>query len=188
MARPSVRQCILEAAAALLKAEGAGALTTRGVAQRAGVTEVSVFNNFGNKAGLVRALIEEALPQYAELARCLEAPAEAGLAAWLLDVFPAAQAFFAAMLPLAGPALAMPAAGAAEEAEFFFGHRALVKRLQQFRRAGELDAEADIPALALLFLGAALHAAMTELTLGRTALGGGDRRLAKRLVQSLLRQ
>lgn len=185
MARPSVRQRILEAAAALLK-EGSGALTTRGVAQRAGVTEVSLFNNFGNKAGLVRALIEEALPQYAELARCLQAPAEEGLEAWLVDVFPAAQAFFAALLPLVGPAMVMPAAGE-REAEFFFGHRALVKRLQQFRRAGSLDADIDIPVFALLFLGAALHAAMTDLTLGRNALGGGDRRLARRVVQSLLR-
>ena len=187
MGRPSVRQRILDAVSALLKDEGAAALTTRAVAQRAGVTEASIFNNFGNKAGLLRALVEEALPQYAELRQRLEAAPEPGLEDWLVEVFLAARAFFAALLPLAGAALATPVAGPAGEPELFFGHRALVKRLRQFRNAGTLDPAVDIPAFALLLLGAAMHAAMTGLTLGRSALGGGNRQLARRLVQSLLR-
>jgi AcrR family transcriptional regulator len=185
MARPRVRQRILEAALALLKTGGAAALTTRAVAQRAEVTEVSIFNNFGSKAGLLWALIEEVLPQYTALRERLAAPATPDVEAWLVEVFLAARAFFAAILPLAGPALAAPTLTAEGESGFFFGHQALVKRLRQFRRASLVAPGADIPAIALLLLGAAMHAAVTELTLGRTALGGGDRRLAKRLVASL---
>lgn len=47
---------ILEAAGALLAEGGFRGMTTKAIAQRAGVNEVTVFRRFGNKVGLAKAL------------------------------------------------------------------------------------------------------------------------------------
>ena len=52
------RQAILDAAAELLGERGYRATTTRAIAERAGVNEVTIFRQFGSKKGLLRALVE----------------------------------------------------------------------------------------------------------------------------------
>lgn len=47
---------ILDAAAALLAERGYQATTTRAIAERAGVNEVTIFRTFGNKRGVLAAL------------------------------------------------------------------------------------------------------------------------------------
>lgn len=60
-----VRDALLDAAGALLSAEGPGALTTRRLAEQAGTTTQSIYTLFGGKEGVVRAMFREG---YARLA------------------------------------------------------------------------------------------------------------------------
>src|SRR5580704_4955904 len=53
---PELRDRVLQVALAMLANEGAGALTTRAVAQAAGTSVPAVYELFGDKAGLVREL------------------------------------------------------------------------------------------------------------------------------------
>ena len=55
------REAILEATLALLRERGVARLTTREVAQRAGVSEASVYYHYGDKPGLLRAVLEAGL-------------------------------------------------------------------------------------------------------------------------------
>ena len=100
MARPRVRERLLDAAHGLLCDEGVAALTTRGVASRAGTTEASVFNNFGDKAGLLRALVGERLPERLVVEQCIEQDNGAEMELWLCQVYLSAEAFYAEVVPL----------------------------------------------------------------------------------------
>ena len=55
------REAILEATLALLRERGVARLTTRDVAERAGVSEASVYYHYTDKAGLLRAVFEAGL-------------------------------------------------------------------------------------------------------------------------------
>src|ERR671939_1356561 len=55
------REAIREATLALLRERGVARLTTRDVAERAGVSEASVYYHYGDKAGLLRAVFEAGL-------------------------------------------------------------------------------------------------------------------------------
>jgi AcrR family transcriptional regulator len=55
------REAILEATLALLRERGVARLTTRDVADRAGVSEASVYYHYTDKAGLLRAVFEAGL-------------------------------------------------------------------------------------------------------------------------------
>src|SRR3954469_20687706 len=55
------REAILEATLALLHERGVARLTTRDVAERAGVSEASVYYHYTDKAGLLRAVFEARL-------------------------------------------------------------------------------------------------------------------------------
>ncbi len=74
------RTAIVEAAAALLQAEGPDAVTTRGVAQRAGVQPPAIYRYFGDKDGLLEAVAEHVMNAYvAAKAAVVEAAAEEGV-------------------------------------------------------------------------------------------------------------
>lgn len=62
---------ILAAAFALWTEGGFSAVTTRAVSRRAGVNEVTLFRHFGNKAGLIEAMIDRTIDR-------LRAPATEG--------------------------------------------------------------------------------------------------------------
>ena len=70
------RQRIVEAAAALLHDHGAAALTTRGVAQAAGVQAPTIYRLFGDKDGLLDALAEHVMATYVA-ARATAVPTDA---------------------------------------------------------------------------------------------------------------
>lgn len=63
---------ILDAAAALLEAQGPASLTTRAVCEAAGIKSPTLYHHFGDKDGLERALIQREL---AEFMRRKKAPA-----------------------------------------------------------------------------------------------------------------
>jgi len=50
---------ILEATINIIREKGLKAATTRAIARSAGVNEVTIFRNFGNKEGIIKALIEK---------------------------------------------------------------------------------------------------------------------------------
>jgi AcrR family transcriptional regulator len=58
-ASSSTRQRLVQSALELFASQGVTATTTRQIAERAEVNEVTLFRNFGNKYGLLRAVIEE---------------------------------------------------------------------------------------------------------------------------------
>lgn len=71
MARPrnrdydELRRELIDAGGRLLAAEGPAALSTRRVAQQAGVSTTAVYNLFGDKAGLVREMFLEGFERLA---------------------------------------------------------------------------------------------------------------------------
>ncbi|MBM7060321.1 TetR family transcriptional regulator [Pseudomonas sp. UL073] len=182
MARPRVRQRLLEAAAALLAEQGVGVLTTRAVARRAAVTEASLFNNFGDKAGLLRALLLETGDEHPALLTALAAPAEP-FEAWLARLFVHARAWFRRVLPLAGASLASapPRHADPQGQASYAAHRALSQRLAELQQP-------DPETLALLLLGAAMHTTLSELTQGDRALAVDEQALARRVARSLARR
>ncbi len=60
---------ILSAAADLLEREGAEALTTRAVCQAAGVTAPTLYHHFGDKEGLLRAVVAKGVARFMLLKR-----------------------------------------------------------------------------------------------------------------------
>lgn len=181
MARPSVRPRILAAAARLLAEAGPAALTTRAIATEAGVTEASVFNNFGGKADLLQTLVAE-LPQTRAYLAALALEPDS-LPEWLQTVFLAALDLFRVLLPLStAQRHSAPESHAPEP----LAHRRLAERLHQHRQAGRLAAACDADSLALLLLGAAVHTAWNEHTRGQGVLATAtERELARRVVAGL---
>ena len=55
------KEAILSAAGELLRERGIGRLTTREVAQKAGVSEASVFYHYGDRTGLLTAVFEDGM-------------------------------------------------------------------------------------------------------------------------------
>lgn len=63
--RSDTRARIVDAAAALLSESGQSAVTTRGVAERAGVQAPTIYRLFGDKDGLLDAVAEHAMTRFA---------------------------------------------------------------------------------------------------------------------------
>lgn len=150
-------------------------LTTRGVAARAGTTEASVFNNFGDKNGLLKALIAERLPQVIAVHEVVSRKDINDLAGWIGDVVTAAVNFYTVVVPLSAPIWASGARllNSEEERESLFPiHSALTQRLQLLQRAGRISEACRAEVAATLLLGSALHNALNYI-----ASQGGEGRL-----------
>ncbi|MBB4826743.1 AcrR family transcriptional regulator [Sporosarcina luteola] len=59
MSTTSTTERILEAAIELVSEKGYAAATTKSIAELAGVNEVTIFRHFGNKRGILKAIIEK---------------------------------------------------------------------------------------------------------------------------------
>jgi len=170
MARPRVRNRILAAARTLLDKQGAGALTTRAVAEAAGVTEASVFNNFGDKSGLVQAMIQETMPEFEALVSYIEkAPAD-DMADWMGQLYTLATRYLMAVFPLTAPKLTgfRPPMDAKAAEGYYTPRRALERRLAALQQSKTISVSSPPQTLALLIMGAAMHTASTQLTLGQS--------------------
>lgn len=62
--RADTRRRIVEVAAQLLRSDGAAAVTTRGVAERAGVQAPTIYRLFGDKDGLLEAVAEHTMATF----------------------------------------------------------------------------------------------------------------------------
>lgn len=67
---------ILDAAEALLEAQGTVGLTTRAVCEAAGVKSPTLYHHFGDKSGLERALIQRGLAEFMQRKRSPPASAD----------------------------------------------------------------------------------------------------------------
>ena len=104
---PAMRERILEAASATIREQGFSAVTTKKIAAEAGCAEGSIFRIFGDKGGLLAAVLSFGLPETRQLYETIDrACAAPDLRAALLEVTQALLRFYDASFPLIGSALA----------------------------------------------------------------------------------
>lgn len=173
MGRPRVRNRILEAARDLLETQGLTALTTRAVATHAGVTEASLFNNFGDKTGLLQALINEAMPEQTTLIKHISEDAlddQKQIDTWLLEVFEAAIAYFERVLPIAASSLTGSKVSVPRDRVkgFYTPRQMLSDRLRELKESNRIKRDITPELTAVMLMGTAMHTAMTRLSLGDT--------------------
>jgi AcrR family transcriptional regulator len=65
-----MRQRMIDAARAEFSEKGIGAATTRGIADRAGCNEVTLFRHFESKQGLLAAVVQDTSEEFSELCQC----------------------------------------------------------------------------------------------------------------------
>jgi AcrR family transcriptional regulator len=195
MAAPA-RQRILDATARLLREKGIARLTTREIALAADAAEGSIAKNFGNKLGLLTALLSSDLPELSAWREALSPPTphRADLEAALTRAAGAAIEYYAASLPLI--------AGAVSDASLFSAYRdtntangtgpqlaveQMTAYLTAWQQTGALDPTADAATLALLFCGAAQLQAWTDYLAGPGVLPGSRADRIDRVLGVLLR-
>jgi AcrR family transcriptional regulator len=171
------REAILEATLALLRERGVARLTTRDVAERAGVSEASVYYHYTDKAGLLRAVFTAALQRlqraslagddaFAEFGRELERFLEQAL-----PVMTAAQSDAALRDELA-------AFMVENDLGPHRGVQTLAAQLAAGQRAGRVRDDVDPEAAALLFVSSVLLRVTQRQFLGAAgapALPSGER-------------
>ncbi|GGM38205.1 TetR/AcrR family transcriptional regulator [Promicromonospora citrea] len=134
--KSSPRARIVDAAENLLREGGADAVTTRAVAQRAGVPAPTIFRIFGDKDGLMESVAEQVLARYVtakaqQVADERGDPVDALRAAWRTHVdFGLANPDLFVLLSAPGPHADSPAAVA--------GTQALATRVARVATAGRL--------------------------------------------------
>jgi len=187
------RQRILDAALRLIQDRGIGRVTTREIALAAGAAEGSLFKNFGDKMGLLTALLSYELPEnQAWRAVAIEAPPGHGdLVAGLVLFMERAIDYYAAALPIT--------AGSLADRELLRRHQALnrergsgpqlaleasVDCLRGWQDAGYLDRSADLYAMAVALCGGALICAYIEQLAGPGQIRGGRDGLIHSLIDS----
>jgi AcrR family transcriptional regulator len=171
--RAGVREKLLDATEALLNEVGVTGLSTREIAHRAGVAESGIFYHFGDRLGLLYALIQARLPQYWDVAD--EAARTAGhgtLRDNLLRVVDALEAFYLQIMPITAAIQADQALRgtyARRSSDWDAGpHRALepvVRYLVREIDAGRIRRDLDTRSVALLLIGTAHYRAMQRYTL-----------------------
>ena len=185
MARPRVREKILDAAHRLLNQERTAALTTRNIALEAGTTEASVFNNFTDKSGLFRALINERLVVVQQLVKVIEDDAMP-IETWLAEVYLSARASYLEVMPLAatllkkntrilqfGPLTLNQAVAASLARRGLFSHKG----------KDSTEQEGDFAAI---LLGTAMHGAVGEVFDRSASISHAPNDDARRITEMLL--
>lgn len=167
--RDETRARIVAAAAALLHEQGTGAVTTRAVADRAGVQAPTIYRLFGDKDGLLEAVAEHAMTEFsAEKTRAVQAaalhgtdPVEDLRTGWAMTIG------FGLANPHLFTLLADPERGRGSAAARA-GIQLLADRVRRVAEAGQL-AVAEDRAVHLV------HAAATGAVLAVLAMPPGER-------------
>ena len=84
--RSDTRSRIVDVAARLLREQGAAAVTTRGVAEAAGVQAPAIYRLFGDKDGLLEAVAEHVMATYVSVKAAVVEAASAGDVDPLVDL------------------------------------------------------------------------------------------------------
>lgn len=185
--RPNLRSQLINAACELLREQGPLALTARAIAQRAGVAEATVFNNFGDLRGLLVAVGREGFPEYDTLIECIHRGPQDELVDWLIEVFELNRLYMLAVLPLSVQQLnKQEPKKKGDNALVGSIQRALCQQLEMLKENGRIRDGVDIAAASMLLVAGGGHAALTELTTGLHSVVGEDRvEVARRVVLQL---
>lgn len=166
-----VREAVLKAAEEVLGDAGL-ALSTKEIARRAGVAESSIFYHFGDRLGLLQAVIGQHLPLFADAASVLDrrAPTD-DLTARLTAVLTGLERFYSSIMPILGALQSdSQLRELLVERQAEAGpHRALkpvTALLEADRAAGLIRETLDPAAGALILIGAAHQRAMHRYLLG----------------------
>ncbi|MEV4127630.1 TetR/AcrR family transcriptional regulator [Nocardia sp. NPDC049707] len=168
--RPStgVRESVVVAAQEILVEAGVARLSTKEVAKRAGVAESSIFYHFGDRMGLLQAVIQRDLRPVKDALG--EVEARPGLRAGLVALVEALEGFFSDAIPVMAAVqsdVELRAKFAERSRELDIGpHRAVdavVAHLSMPHADQCVPASVDLRAAALLLVGAAHQRALQRL-------------------------
>ncbi|MEV5650836.1 TetR/AcrR family transcriptional regulator [Nocardia sp. NPDC052254] len=98
--RSGVREAVIASAQEILTSSGAARLTTKEVATRAGVAESSIFYHFGDRTGLLQAVIAHHLRPLKEMLAEQAGTTPPDLRADLIELITVLEEFFHAALPV----------------------------------------------------------------------------------------
>jgi AcrR family transcriptional regulator len=165
------REAIVEAALALLRERGIAHLRTRDVAARAGVSEACIYYHFGDRHGLLQAVLEHGMTPLRFVEAELD-PAEGDLRRALEISLDSLEAFFDDVLPVlfqaqADAETATALAGWAERHDHgpHRGVAVLAAFLRGAQAAGRVAPEVDPEAVALMVIDTAFGRAARRLLL-----------------------
>ncbi|WP_433732883.1 TetR/AcrR family transcriptional regulator [Nocardia sp. CA-129566] len=165
--RPStgVRESVVVAAQEILVEAGVARLTTKEVAKRAGVAESSIFYHFGDRMGLLQAVIQRHLRPVKDVLG--EVEGRPGLRAGLVALIEALEGFFLDAIPVMAAVQSdaeLRAKYVERSRELDIGpHRAVdavVAHLSMPHADHRVPASVDLRAAALLLVGAAHQRAL----------------------------
>jgi AcrR family transcriptional regulator len=185
------RDRLLSATHQLAAERGAARLTTKTIAEAAGVSEATLFKYFPTKDDLVLAVVREHLPAF-HAATAVEQAGNGTLHERLAEVARAAIAHYAAMIPLSTLVIA-DAQLLARQRPFWEGTpgpRGPFENVSTYLRAeqkiGRIAADRDPLALAALLVGACFQWAYLKGLLGTPPLPIGEDEYVQRLADALL--
>ncbi|HWB57274.1 MAG TPA: TetR/AcrR family transcriptional regulator, partial [Gaiellaceae bacterium] len=189
--KPSLRRRIIEAADALIRAEGLSGATTRRIARAAGCAEGSIYVHFEDKIDLVIAVIVEREPSFPELlelpARAGESTVEANLVPWvgeLLELMRLNQPIFFALM--SDRALFARFKERLREREA--GPVALFRAAEAYVRAeqelGRVTSRVSPQVAATILVGACRDQVLTQALAGKKPIS--PERFARELVRALV--
>jgi AcrR family transcriptional regulator len=186
------REAILAAALELLRERGVARMTTRAVAERAGVSEASVFYHYTDRAGLLKAVFEAGV-------RPLQAAGEDGRisgptpAQSLARFGHALERFLDQALPVMTAAQsdrelcdALAAYMSAEQLGPHRGVDAVAAYIADEQAAGRVRSDVEPEAIALMFVGACfLRTSQRQMPVPKVALPALERAIAA--LETMLR-
>ncbi|MDP9027271.1 MAG: TetR/AcrR family transcriptional regulator [Actinomycetota bacterium] len=180
------REQILHATALLIAQDGVAALTTKRIAAQAGCAEGTIFRHFGDKGGLIAAVLSFGLPEIAELSHLTAAAPQGDLRSGLLQLSSAVMAYYQASSPIAAAALSDRAMFERYSAAHRAGHTGpkqiwnLARDfLEAHRAAGHIGDGADLEIQAISLVGACQNAVWVRLVNGADSLPHGEQFLEK---------
>ncbi len=170
-ARDDLRSDIVGAAAALLHEKGARAVTTRGVAEAAGVQAPTIYRLFGDKDGLVDAVAEHVMATYVAAKSATAVAGDDPLAdlrsAWQVHVeFGLSNPELYTLLSTRGPGHPSPATDA--------GIEVLRRRVRRLAAAGLLRVPEERAVLMIHAAGTGTVRALLDMPEHRRDLGLSD--------------
>ncbi len=180
--RPStgVREAVLEATGAILAESGVARLSTKEVARRASVAESSIFYHFGDRLGLLQAVVAGHLPEYGQAVAELHGRAGRGsVRDNLIALLGRLEAFYLRIAPIIAAVQSdgeLRASFADRNIESDIGPRRalipVVEYLERERELGRVREDLDLESGAQILAGVAYHRAML-----RGLAGDGDIRV-----------
>jgi AcrR family transcriptional regulator len=166
--RTGAREAVLAATEVLLAESGVARLTTKELSQRAGVAESSIYYHFGDRLGLLQAVVAASLPLYKDSAAHLRDRAGQGtLRDNLIELVAALETFSLRVQPIIAAVQAdaeLRTVFTQRSRDLDIGpHRAVEPTLEYLvceRDAGRIGPDSDLHSVAYLLVSAAQHRAL----------------------------